>query len=294
MKYRHAYHAGNFADVHKHVTLLALVRALSRKDKGFLLLDTHAGRGLYDLRAAESQKTSESAGGITLLDTQSDAELGGATPDEIVDYLQSIRALRKLTHLRQGYPGSPLLALQALRVQDRAVFIETQAEEHRALRQALAFCDKAASSECADGFARISAWLPPLERRALILIDPPYEDSAADFRQLDSAVSEILRRLPNAVIAIWYPIKQERDTRLWREKLIARLPKPADAKQVPTLVSELWVQPRDSRIGLNGSGMLIINPPWQIEDRMRDWLPWLHQRLDLQRVGGCSVLGEMS
>lgn len=294
MKYRHAYHAGNFADVHKHVTLLALIRALSRKEKGFLFLDTHAGRGRYDLRAAEARKTGESAGGIGLLETASENDSAQTIPAEIADYLQSVKTLRKSADSRHSYPGSPLLALHAVRPQDRVVLIETQAEEHRALREAANSSTKAAIIECADGYARLGAWLPPIERRALLLIDPPFEDSSSDFRYIDVAVGEALRRLPSAVIAVWYPIKYERDTRLWRERLSAKLPQPADSDRVPILCSELWIHPRDSRVGLNGSGMLIVNPPWQIADRMREWLPWLYARLDPQRRGGCSVSGEMS
>jgi 23S rRNA (adenine2030-N6)-methyltransferase len=137
-----------------------------------------------------------------------------------------------------------------------------------------------ATAECADGYARLANWLPPIERRALVLIDPPYEDTAGDQRALAQALDSALTRLPSAVIALWYPIKDERATTAWLERLVTRLPKPADAPAMPWLVCELCVHPPDSRVGLNGSGMLVINPPWQVAERMREWLPAMHQALD--------------
>lgn len=285
MKYRHVFHAGNFADVHKHVTLLALIRALSRKDKGFLLLDTHAGRGLYDLQAEGSRKTAEADRGIALLESAS----RGDWPTEIKDYLDTLKAIRREQSSRRAYPGSPLIALAAIRPQDRAVFIETQAEEHTALHRLLPRESGRVVAECADGYQRIRHWLPNSERRALVLIDPPYEDTTADFRAVEIAACEVLRRLPNAVVAIWYPIKHERDTQEWRHRLISRLPKPPDEACTPAISSELWIHPPDSRVGLNGSGMLILNPPWQIDEQMAIWLPILREVLDTERTGGAVV-----
>jgi 23S rRNA (adenine2030-N6)-methyltransferase len=285
VKYRHVFHAGNFADVHKHVTLLALIRALSRKDKGFLLLDTHAGRGLYDLQAEGSRKTAEADRGIALLESAS----RGDWPTEIRDYLDTLKAIRREQSSRRAYPGSPLIALAAIRPQDRAVFIETQAEEHTALHRLLPRESGRVVAECADGYQRIRHWLPNSERRALVLIDPPYEDTTADFRAVEIAACEVLCRLPNAVVAIWYPIKHERDTQEWRHRLISRLPKPPDEACTPAISSELWIHPPDSRVGLNGSGMLILNPPWQIDEQMAIWLPILREVLDTERTGGAVV-----
>ena len=308
MKYRHAFHAGNFADVHKHVTLLALLRLLVRKDKGMLLLDTHAGRGLYDLGGAEARKSDESEAGIErLLDSA-----GAAATPEIGDYLAVVRGLRKSRNARDAYPGSPLIALAALRPQDRIVLIESQPEEHAALRSAMRSAARAAARnpaadpaaeaatasakdvsmltiECDDGFVRLAAWLPPLERRALVLIDPPYEDTSGDFRAVEQAAKEGLRRLANAVIAIWYPIKHGKDTDAWRQRLVAALPRQAGGVATPACALELWVHPPDNRVGLNGSGMLVINPPFQFVERAAEWLPVLHAALDPTRGGGCAV-----
>lgn len=285
MKYRHVFHAGNFADVHKHVTLLALIRALSRKDKGFLLLDTHAGRGLYDLQSEGARKTAESEGGIALLEAASRSDW----PAEIQDYLDTIKAIRRERSSRRSYPGSPLIALAAIRAQDRAVFIETQAEEHAALHRLLPRDSGRILAECADGHQRIRHWLPNPERRALVLIDPPYEDTSGDFRAAETTACEVLKRLPSAVVAIWYPIKHERDTSEWRNRLLSRLPTPPDDARTPAISSELWIHPPDSRIGLNGSGMLILNPPWQLDERMAIWLPILREVLDTERSGGATV-----
>jgi 23S rRNA (adenine2030-N6)-methyltransferase len=303
VKYRHAFHAGNFADVHKHVTLLALLRALSRKDKGFLLLDTHAGRGFYDLTGSDAHRSREADDGIERLvdasapldDAPEGHGTGGGWATEIADYLALVETLRRERHDRAAYPGSPLLALLALRPQDRAVFIETQPAEHAALREAVAALARYAPAalagrrrsvidraviECADGYARLPAWLPPIERRALVLVDPPYEDGTTDQRAVEQTLVAILERLPSAVIALWYPIKDRRDTDAWVGRLRARLPTPPDAAAVPALVTELCLHPPDNRVGLNGSGMLVLNPPWQCDTRAAQWVPMLHGVLD--------------
>jgi 23S rRNA (adenine2030-N6)-methyltransferase len=300
VKYRHAFHAGNFADVLKHVTLLALLRSLTKKDKGLLLLDTHAGRGLYDLSSNESKQANEAAEGIErlLIHAAQDGATFANCP-EINDFIKTVRETRSRTSYRQAYPGSPLIALAALRPQDRLTLIESQPSEHAALREAVKNASRHARErdgtpesitiECADGYARLPAWLPPIERRALVVIDPPYEDTSADFKSVERAAQEALRRLANAVIAIWYPIKQVKDTDAWRSRLISALPQKAGGETLSSLTIELWTHPLDTRVGLNGSGMLIINPPFQFEEHARHWLPALHAVLDPQRRGGCAV-----
>lgn len=299
MKYRHAFHAGNFADVLKHVTLLALLRSLTKKDKGLLALDTHAGRGLYDLASGESRQSGESAGGVDRLLRAEHSETTLSEHPEILDYLNLVRDTRQHTGNRFAYPGSPLVALAALRPQDRLTLIESQVAEHSALREAIKNAKRAprevggapesVTIECADGYGRLTAWLPPIERRALVMIDPPYEDTASDFKSAERAAPDILRRLANAVIAIWYPIKQVKDTDAWRARLISALPQKAGGESIETLTLELWIHPLDNRVGLNGAGMLIINPPFQFGDRARQWLPVLRATLDPEGLGGCAV-----
>jgi 23S rRNA (adenine2030-N6)-methyltransferase len=276
MKYRHAFHAGNFADVHKHVTLLALLAALKRKDKGFLYLDTHAGRGSYDLSG-----TAESGAGIGRL---LGCELRAA---ELADYAAALDRLRSGAGARHFYPGSPLLAALELRAQDRGVFVESQGAEAHALAASLAALPGAPARarlrvERGDGFTVLRAALPPRERRALVLIDPPYEDASREFTASAAAVADGLRRFATGVFAVWYPIKDQRLSEAWHAEWTR-------AVAAPTLVSELWLYPRDSRVALNGSGLLIVNPPWQTGERMRAWLPELGTCLAVGDSGGTQV-----
>lgn len=273
MKYRHSFHAGNFADVHKHIALLALIASLQRKDKGFLYLETHAGRGAYDL--AESAGSRAARTGLNRILSEP-----GASP-ELQAYARAVSSFRERANDRNAYPGSPVLAADALREQDRAILIEVQPPEAHALERALAHHANA-RVELADGYQRLRAHLPPVERRGLVLIDPPYEQTARDFELARSAIGEALQRFATAVIMLWYPIKDARDTQAWRRRLRATL-------RQPDLVSELWVHPCDSRIALNGSGLIIIHPPYQLAQRMRVWLPQLLGMLEAGTTGGWLV-----
>ena len=264
MKYRHLHHAGNFADVHKHVTLLALLAALARKDKGFLYFETHAGRGVYDL----ADSASEAAGGIERL------QAARCAAPELQAYLERVAAVRRARGAARLYPGSPWLAATALRPQDRAVFVELLAEEARALRRTLGADDAGAALriETGEGFARWQAALPPPQRRALTLVDPPYEDTREDFDRVRTELAAALHRFPTGVVAVWYPVKDARDTQRW----LAGIPRVVDR---PMLAAELRLFPCDSRVALNGSGMLIVNPPYQLDVRMGEWLGELHAHL---------------
>ena len=273
MKYRHSFHAGNFADVHKHMTLLALIASLQRKDKGFLFLETHAGRGAYDLSESPGSRASRTGLARIL------AEPGEAA--EIQAYGKAVRHWRELRKDRNAYPGSPLMAAGALRDQDRAVLIEMQPPEAHALERVVSHLQNV-RVQVGDGYELLRAYLPPAERRGLVLIDPPYEESARDFEQARAAIGEVLQRFTTAVIMLWYPIKDARDTQLWRKRLRASL-------QQPAVASELWVHPCDSRVALNGSGLFIIHPPFQLAQRMRIWLPQLVGILDAAASGGCLV-----
>ena len=279
MNYRHSYHAGNFADVHKHIALLALLAALSRKDKGFLFLDTHAGCGLYDLHGEQARKGGETAAGIERLDTSANA-----VSPEIQHYFDSLTKLREITGAHSS-PGSPLLAATALRRHDRGLCVEFVAQEARLLQRNLdsiaAFSPCVVRAETGDGYQRLTALLPPIERRALVLIDPPYE-AADEYARILTALPEALRRLDSAVIAVWFPVKRQRDVDLWLAKV-------ARVITQPTLVAQLWLHPRDIAAGLNGSGLLIVNPPWQIDTRLAVWQEELRQRLGGDGNSGSDV-----
>ena len=275
MKYRHSFHAGNFADVHKHVALLALIASLQRKDKGFLYLETHAGRGAYDL--SESPGSRASRAGLSRI-------LAEPAAAEIEAYGKAVKHWRDLARDRNAYPGSPVLAAGALRDQDRAVLIELQPTEAHALERAVAHHANV-RVEVGDGFEQLRAHLPPAQRRGLVLIDPPYEESSRDFERARAAITDTLQRFATAVIMLWYPIKDARDTQQWRRRLVTSLKR-------PLLVSELWVHPCDSRIALNGSGLVIIQPPYQQAQRMQTWVPQLVGMLDAAGTGG-SLLEEV-
>jgi 23S rRNA (adenine2030-N6)-methyltransferase len=273
MKYRHQYHAGNFADVHKHVLLLEVLGALMRKDKGLLFVDTHAGRGFYELHPGDPAQPSEWQAGV--------AKLLSATPKHAA-----------LTHYRDlvasgvhgaslNYRGSPLLAAQALRPVDRGVFFETQREEAGALRKALEEFS-GVRVEGSDGFAGLRALLPPTERRGCVLIDPPYEERA-DLTRVQGTVQDALQRFANAVLVLWLPVKLRADFDTWLAALRAGI-------EAPVLGSLLWMHPCDSRAALNGSALVVVNPPYQVEEAMREWLPELRALIGGAQ-SGCEVLG---
>ena len=274
MQYRHSFHAGTFADVHKHVTLLALLAALKRKDTAFLYLETHAGRGSYDL-AHPSTETSRQA-------HASLARLCAAAPRtaELQRYLAHLAALRARLGNAHAYPGSPLFAAQELRPQDRAVLNEIVPREARTLERELRGYARM-HVETADGFARLRAYLPPPERRSLVLIDPPYEERE-DFQRVAAGCAEALRRFRSGIVAAWYPIKDARTTAAWQSALAATL-------DCENLVSEWWLYPRDSRVALNGSGLLILNPPYQFAAQMQLWLAELHAEFNTAGTGGMSI-----
>jgi 23S rRNA (adenine2030-N6)-methyltransferase len=276
MKYRHSYHAGNFADVHKHVALLALLQAMQRKDKGFVYLDTHAGSGRYDLSSADTHHGAEARQGVGAV--LNAAELRA---EELQAYRDAVLALRRELPDAPLYPGSPWLAAHCLRPQDRGVCWDLLPAECRALERALGGFRRM-RIECADAFKQLPAVLPPRERRCLLLIDPPYEDPSAEFDAALAALAACLQRLPNCVAALWYPIKDERSLAPWMARTQRML-------AAPTLQLEFWTHPRDSRVGLNGSGLLIVNPPYQFEQRTAVWQAELLEALSKSPRGGQST-----
>src|SRR5262245_59850328 len=202
VNYRHAFHAGNFADVHKHVVLLALIERLKRKPKPLFYLDTHAGRGWYDLRSAEAARGREWQSGV--------AHVVRATPvsEDLRRYVQALRSAHANDLNR--YPGSPALAMQQLRDIDRIVLVEQQITEAQAPEQ-YARNRRGVAVVCGDGYAALKTYLPPRENRGLVLIDPPFE-SEQEFSQVLKALQLGLGRWPNGVFAVWYPIKAERES----------------------------------------------------------------------------------
>lgn len=286
MKYRHAFHAGNFADVHKHIALVALLRALQRKDKGFFYLDTHAGRGRYALGSGDARASGEAQAGIERLFAAHDPADRTAAAPEIADYRVVIEAWRRDAGARHDYPGSPLIAARLLRAQDHGVAIESQPAEFEALRKALGR-DARIVAEHGDGYQRLRAHLPPVARRGLVLIDPPYEDTRGEFRAAAAAVQDALQRFATGVVALWYPVKDQRDTDRWHQDLARGIGRPA-------LAAEFWIHPPDSRAGLNGSGLVVVNPPFQFAERCDAWQQALQRCLAPGEAGSriVSLVGE--
>lgn len=275
MNYRHAFHAGNFADVHKHVVLLAIIARLTRKPAPLFFLDTHAGRGLYDLHSDDANRGNEWRDGIGRLHESKPAA------EDLRAYLAAAAATSEKTSRQfRQYAGSPLLALHALRAGDRAVFIEQLPMEARALEKALPR-RRGVSVITGDGYASLKAYLPPKENRGLVLIDPPYE-AEDEFRQVENALKFGLERWPNGIFAVWYPIKANSESRRFHASL-------QQSGLRKLLLLDFNLRPADSPTGLNGSGMLIANPPWQLDDAMREALDELLRLLAPDKTGSVRI-----
>ncbi len=261
LSYRHAFHAGNHADVLKHAVLVQLLRYLTQKDKPLWFVDTHAGAATYALDEGYATKNAEYESGIGRLWSREDL------PQVLGEYLEQVRALNPDGALRR-YPGSPRIALQLLRKQDRLRMFELHSTESRTLQEYFRNDAPRAIVQAGDGFAGLQSILPPPSRRALVLIDPSYEDKG-DYRQVLTALREAQKRFRAGVYAVWYPQVQRRE-----------------ASQFPELLKQLqhkdWLhvsltvkKPVAGGFGLHGSGMFILNPPWLLPKALELVMPYL-------------------
>jgi 23S rRNA (adenine2030-N6)-methyltransferase len=272
MNYRHAFHAGNFADVFKHAILVGLLESLKAKQTPFCYIDTHAGAGRYDLHGEQARKTGEHESGVT--------RLMGATrlSSQTHIYLNLIRALNDASpHELSVYPGSPLIASLLLRETDRAVLCELQADEAAQLKQLFAG-DARIGVHHRNGYAALAALVPPKERRGLVLIDPPFEAQEDEFRAIEVAFTAAYSRWPTGMYAIWYPIKLRQQTlpfQRWFKR--QKIPK--------VLCAELLLHPDNSALRLNGCGMIIVNPPWKFDQQLSELLSSLRPLLTQGRFG---------
>lgn len=269
MNYRHHYHAGNFADVFKHIILVSLIQSLLRKDKPFCYLETHAGMGCYDLFSEAAQKSLEFETGIKKILRASNP------PPFIQDYLSCVRHLNKTNELRY-YPGSPYFAKYFMRPDDQIILSEWHVDDAKTLKKFFAR-DKQIAVHYQDGYQSLKAFLPPKERRGLILIDPPYEKND-ELMSLPTFLAQTLKRFETGVYALWYPIKTQQQNKLFHLELKNKI-------QRPFLTAELCIYSQDVSHSLNGSGMLIINPPWQIDQSLKNTLPWLWKALRHDKQG---------
>ena len=263
LSYRHSFHAGNHADVLKHIVQSLILNALQQKETPFVYHDTHSGVGRYDLTHEWSEKTGEYKQGIGRLWQQAD------TPAEIDSYLEAVKALNQGEELRY-YPGSPRIAHAHLRSQDRMVLSELHPSDYPLLEQEFAR-DRQVAIYKQDGFARLKASLPPKERRGLVLIDPPYE-LAKEYRDVVQAIAQSHKRWSTGIYAIWYPVVNRCDI----EDMLDGL---ANLGIRKILQIELGVAPDTNQRGMTASGMIVINPPWKLESEMQTILPFLKQAI---------------
>jgi 23S rRNA (adenine2030-N6)-methyltransferase len=272
MNYKHIYHAGNFADVAKHVALLYCLRALCRKESPYFVLDTHAGRGYYDLQAAEAAKSGEAERGVQRLIA------GRLSAAPLQDYFTAIGARRGKRLAR--YPGSPALIAQALRPQDRAIFVEMMPAEARTIDRELQSAGRIAT-QIDDGYVVLKAQLPPPERRGLVLIDPPYE-GVEEFKAMVEAFAAAYARWPSGTFLIWYPIRSAPQRALVHRRF--------EALQIAKMLfADLTIHPDDAAIGLAGSGMMIVNPPYGADDHLREAYAAIHQGIAAAGAGYVEV-----
>jgi 23S rRNA (adenine2030-N6)-methyltransferase len=302
MNYRHHFHAGNFADVFKHVALIRLARAMQRKPAGVFFLDTHSGRGAYDLAKAASggfrPRAAEHADGIGRMWQAPDlpaplseyremtrkydrsrqdfedaaghhSAAAGRAAAAAPGQSPRLKAPGVSTTLESGrlprfYPGSPWFLHRLARLQDRLALCETEAEAVQALKNDFLGVRRVSIHQ-RDGYGALSAMLPPPEKRALVLIDPPFE-AADEWTKVESALRNGLRRLPSGLYAVWYPLTERAGTGEFLARL-EHLPLP------PTLTMEIVIDP--NAVGMKGCGLLVLNPPWEFADQAAEWLPRL-------------------
>jgi 23S rRNA (adenine2030-N6)-methyltransferase len=273
LNYRHAFHAGNFADVHKHAVLARILRYLCEKPAPFRVIDTHAGAGLYDLASPEAQRSGEWRDGIGRLMAASLSEPVAAL---LAPYLEVIGALNERDRLT-SYPGSPALARAFLRSQDQLMACELEPQAAAALNRNLRG-DPRIKSIAIDGWTALSAYLPPKERRGLVLIDPPFEKES-DFAQLANGLALAHRKWATGIYMLWYPIKG----RTAPDALAKRLRRLGIPKLLRT---ELTVSSLADPSRLNGSGLIVVNPPWTLEKELSALLPALAELLRRDTKGG--------
>jgi len=257
MNYRHGYHAGNFADVVKHIALVAILQHLKKKDAAFTVLDSHAGRGRYDLTGEQAGKTGEASNGIARLNG-----LSGPMPEALATYL----LLARQSH---AYPGSPLIAAQLLRGQDRLIAIEKHPEEFAVLKDVL-MPFRGAIVENGDGYARAMKLLPPPLRRGLVLMDPPFE-SPDDFSALAKALRDGARKFATGIFLAWYPIKSQAEADGFTGEVLA-------SDITKALVVDTRITAPEGKLGR--AGLLVINPPYGFAATMQDVAGGISRRLD--------------
>lgn len=261
MNYRHDYHAGNFADVHKHAVLARIIEYLKRKDAAFRVIDTHAGAGLYDLRSDEALRTGEWVDGIARLQK---AGVSAGAAALLAPFQSAVEAANAPDRL-DFYPGSPLVARHLLRRQDRMTLVELHPAVAGALKSRFAGDQQVKVVEL-DGWLALGAQLPPKEKRGLVLVDPPFE-APGEFDRLVGGLEKAIWRWPGGIYASWYPIKDHAAVAAFRAAL--------KSSAIPRIM-DTWLEvERPESPGLVGSGMIVVNPPFVLGDELTVAMPAL-------------------
>lgn len=275
LSYRHAFHAGNHADVLKHMVTIQLMRYLGQKDTPYMVVDTHAGGGVYALDGNYASKNAEYETGIGPLWDRTDL------PEAVAEYVQLVKDLNPSGKMRY-YPGSPYCANQVIREQDRLRLFELHTTESKILADNFRKLDAHAAEqgkrptsrgkrvmiERGDGFLALKALLPPPSRRALVLIDPPYEDKR-DYQKVKEALQDALVRFPTGTYAVWYPVLQRIESKQFSDRL-----KRLGAKSWINVTLSIS-SPSPDGFGLHTSGMFVLNPPWTLLATLKEVMPYL-------------------
>jgi 23S rRNA (adenine2030-N6)-methyltransferase len=271
MNYRHAFHAGGFADVIKHIVLVRILTYLQEKASPFRFIDTHAGAGLYDLTSEEARRGGDWLTGIARL---RQARFSADTAPLIEPYLDIVRAFNPDSELNT-YPGSPLIARALLRPQDRLTACEVEPKARKRLVEALRRDAQARVADI-DGWLALPAFVPPNERRGLVLIDPPYEQKD-EFERLAEGFAQAFAKWPTGSYLLWYPVKSRRAT----DDLARRVAEAVTAGPSPgkCLRLEFSVAPQNAGAALTSTGLLIVNPPWTLSGELKAILPELQKPL---------------
>ncbi|OTA15429.1 ribosomal RNA large subunit methyltransferase J [Xenorhabdus vietnamensis] len=273
LSYRHSFHAGNHADVLKHTVQSLIIESLKLKEKSFLYLDTHSGAGRYQLSGEHAERTGEYLEGIARIWQRDDI------PEEFAAYIGAVKALNPHGSLRY-YPGSPLIARHLLREHDELNLSELHSSDYPLLRTEFSR-DIRARVLREDGFQQLKSKLPPRSRRGFVLIDPSYE-LKSDYQSVVQSIHEGYKRFATGTYALWYPV-------VLRQQ-IKRLVKQLEATGIRKILQiELGVRPDSDQRGMTASGMIVINPPWKLEQQMKAALPWLHQVLVPEGTGHATV-----
>ena len=289
LSYRHAFHAGNHADVLKHVVTIQLLQYLGQKDAPYMYIDTHAGAGVYALEGAYASKNAEYETGISRLWDRKEL------PPPLAEYVDLVKEMNPSGKLRY-YPGSPYCAEKIMRDQDRLRLFELHPSDSKLLEENFRKLEAHAAAQGqrptargkrvmiqrGNGFLGLKALLPPPSRRGLILIDPPYEDKS-DYRSVKDVLEDALKRFATGTYAVWYPVLQRMEARQFPDKL-------------KRLHANGWLNvtlsistPSPDGFGLHSSGMFVINPPWTLEPMLRDLMPYLVKALGRDAGAGFTL-----